>query len=197
MSLLSGLVHLVLAVAATMSPAPTVALTFDDGPGPHTAQILDALESAGAVGTFFVVGDQLPGREQLVADLVDAGMSLQWHSASHPDLTGVSDSRLAAELDIPGSLPGPDPSCVRPPYGATDSRVNQAATGAGLEVTLWGVDPRDWAATSSQQVIDAVMADVEDGSVVLLHGREHTANALPQLLERLHGAGFQTVLLCA
>lgn len=199
MPLLSSLAHLALALTAVMVPAPVVALTFDDGPGPHTPQILDALQDADAVGTFFVVGDQIPGREHLVADLVDGGMSVQWHSASHPDLTAVPESQLIAEMVLPDALSdvGAHPSCLRPPYGATDRTVTEAAGAAGLDVVLWDVDPRDWAAENPQQIVDAVMTQVYDRSVVLLHSRELTADALPRLLQELDHAGFRTVLVCA
>ena len=33
-----------------------IALTFDDGPGPYTAQLLDILDQHGAKATFFLIG---------------------------------------------------------------------------------------------------------------------------------------------
>lgn len=197
-ALLTKLVHLALTLAALV-PAPTVALTFDDGPGPATADILQVLVDHDAVATFFVVGDQVPGREHLLADMVEARMSVQWHSATHPDLTGLTETELAAQLVVPESVTaaGASPSCLRPPYGATNRDVVHAAAAAGLDTVLWDVDPRDWAATSSEQIVDAVMDQVRPGSVVLLHARPLTAEALPDLLYELHGTGFRTVLTCS
>lgn len=189
-------------VTLDVVPVRQVALTFDDGPGPHTPQVLQALVAADAVATFFVLGNQLPGKSDVIADLVEAGMSVQWHTRTHPDLTRLSDTAAVAELTVPKALvaAGASPSCVRPPYGATDARVSALAASIGLTQELWTLDPRDWAATDPYALVDAVMNDLEDGDVVLLHDgggdRSVTVEALPHLLERLSNEGFRTVRLC-
>ena len=155
-----------------------------------------------AAAVSFVVGLHLPGREHMVADLVDAGMSVQWHTHRHPDLTRLSDTAVAAELVVPDALveAGADPSCVRPPYGATDARVTSLVADAGMTQELWTVDTLDWSVTDPDVLVDSVMDGLTDGDVVLMHDgggdRSVTAEALPALLERLSDEGFETVPLC-
>src|SRR2546423_9104011 len=60
-----------------------VALTFDDGPGPQTEAVLDALELAGATATFFVLGSLVPGREATLRRMVSAGHEVANHSFDH------------------------------------------------------------------------------------------------------------------
>lgn len=181
-----------------------VALTFDDGPSPdHTGAILAMLRTADASATFFVVGAQVAGREHLVRELVNAGMSVQWHTQTHPDLTRLDDAELRAELagghDVLSPL-GIEPHCVRAPYGAHNSRTDAAAADAGLQVVGWTVDPRDWDNASPGQIVDSVMAQVRDGSIVLLHDgggdRANTVAALGPLLKRLAAEGYDTAPLC-
>lgn len=194
--MVDALVHLAAALSTILTP--TVALTFDDGPSGASGEILDTLTDHGAVGTFFVVGDQIPGREGLVAELVEAGMSVQWHSATHPNLTTLTRDQITHQLTLPESLleAGASPSCLRPPYGSVDDQVRALADEAGLEVVLWDVDPRDWEAKEPAKVVDAVISDLSPGSVVLLHDRPLTARALPDLLREIEVLGYRTVLLC-
>ena len=75
-----------------------VALTFDDGPGPYTPQVLAELRSLHVRATFFVIGhnaQQLPG---IVRALRAAGMVVGNHSWSHPNLTKLSLARQRAQL---------------------------------------------------------------------------------------------------
>lgn len=189
-------------VPESTPPPPTVALTFDDGPSPYTADILQILTDHDATATFFVLGAHLPGREADVTALLDARMSVQWHTHSHRDLRDLSGDALAAELAVPEELTslGADPTCVRPPYGATNSRTGAAATAAGLDTVLWTVDTLDWATTDPDDIVDAALADLEDGAVILLHDgggdRSATVAALPDILTGLADEGFTTVSMC-
>ena len=52
--------------AKSVSPADKmVYLTFDDGPSGNTLALLDVLDKYSVKATFFVVGSQIPGREDL------------------------------------------------------------------------------------------------------------------------------------
>jgi peptidoglycan-N-acetylglucosamine deacetylase len=66
------------------APLP-VALTFDDGPWPHTTeQILAILAQRQAPATFFVVGRQVQRYPDLVRRELAAGMAIGSHSYRHP-----------------------------------------------------------------------------------------------------------------
>ena len=55
-------------------------LTFDDGPGIHTRQLLDVLDAYGAKATFFVVDS---GYDSMMKEIVRRGHSIGIHSVSH------------------------------------------------------------------------------------------------------------------
>ena len=62
---------------------PRAALTFDDGPGPTTPAVLDALAEAGARATFFVLGRQAERHPELVRRIVADGHQLASHGYDH------------------------------------------------------------------------------------------------------------------
>lgn len=65
---------------ARAEPAKVVALTIDDAPSDQTAHILDLLRAHGAHATFFVIGGQVEGREELLRRIVREGHELGNHA---------------------------------------------------------------------------------------------------------------------
>ena len=76
-----------------------VALTFDDGPRRDTtARLLDGLRERGASATFFLVGQQIAGNEDLLRRMRDEGHQVGNHSWSHADLKSESDGGFQQEV---------------------------------------------------------------------------------------------------
>lgn len=111
------------------SPASgrVAALTFDDGPGPWTDEVLAVLAAERVKATFFVTGTQARQHEGLLRRIVEAGHVVGGHSYSHLDMRRASRWRnvlevVGTELIIEGII-GLEPTLFRPPYGAEDERV--------------------------------------------------------------------------
>jgi peptidoglycan/xylan/chitin deacetylase (PgdA/CDA1 family) len=109
--------------------AHTIALTFDDGPNAHTAEVLDALKEAGVKATFFIVGKQAHRNPKLLARIAAEGHLLANHSADH-ELLGTrfdaAPERLLAELrdvdqQIQPLMHRGDKLYFRAPYGSWKS----------------------------------------------------------------------------
>lgn len=61
-----------------------VYLTFDDAPGDKvTQEILKVLKNEGIKGTFFIVGNRIKGRKEVLKQIVTEGHSIGLHSYSH------------------------------------------------------------------------------------------------------------------
>ena len=120
---------------------PRLALTFDDGPSPHTEVIADLIAEHGGVGTFFVLGDKIPGEEPLLRRMVAAGHELGNHTYSHPHCGRLEEGELREELaraqQVITEASGRAPVLVRPPYGEDAERVEVVAAQMGLACTLW------------------------------------------------------------
>lgn len=182
------------------SGADEIHLTFDDGPNSRfTPQILDLLAQYDAKAVFFNIGNQVEGNADLLRRLVDEGHKVGNHTWDHASLDGMSEGTFADEIgrtqDAIERVTGVRPSCLRPPYGATDDTTRARAEAAGLTVELWNVDPQDWARPGTDVIVANVVQHAGGGDVVLMHDgggdREQTIAALGQVLEQLSAEGYR------
>ncbi|MEI7893028.1 MAG: polysaccharide deacetylase family protein [Myxococcales bacterium] len=171
-----------------------LALTFDDGPGAHTRELLDVLDGAGVRATFFVIGRACEAYPAELAAIAERGHELAGHGYSHTAFPRLSASELADELSKTSrQLPSGAPRFVRPPRGQVTPRTVLRCRRLGYALAMWSVDPLDWQAGAPEEVVEAVgRSPLRGGDIVLLHEeRPHTRAALPELVRRLRLAGFE------
>lgn len=178
---------------------PEVVLTFDDGPGAYTAQILDILAAEGVPAAFFWLSGNIGGLHH-AKDVIAAGHQLGSHSVGHPQLTRLSATAVAWEIEhsqaILADAAGQPIVLFRPPYGAYNRDIVAMTAAAGMATVMWDVDPRDWdRASHPHEIVPAVMAGVRPGSIILLHERRQTVAILPDLIAALREAGYSFRLL--
>src|SRR5689334_24893150 len=138
--------------AATPANAATcngyVGLTFDDGPGNNTGNLLNALRSNGLRATMFNEGQYAAQYPSQVRAQVSAGMWVGNHSYTHPHLTQQSqatvDSEISRTQQAIANAGGGTPRLFRPPYGETNATVKGVEAKYGLTEVLWQVDSQDW-----------------------------------------------------
>ena len=169
-----------------------VALTFDDGPTPSTAELVAALAQLRVPATFFNRGDRSAQSPQLVAlQRTLPGAACGNHTWDHPDLALLTPAEVREQVRRPWALPGPRARLFRPPYGSLTPPVLDEVRRAGLVNVLWTVDSKDFAAASTEAVV-ARSAGMEDGGILLLHdGAPFTVAALPRIVD-----GYQRRGLC-
>ena len=190
---------------AAPTPAPTtgnkvIALTFDDGPGPYTAHLLDILDQYGARATFFLIGSKVSGQASVVRSIQARGHQLGNHSWSHPELPKLSVDQIAGEIDRTNEAirqaTGVKPSILRPPYGAVNGVVLEQLRLRNMSSILWSVDTRDWADRNSQIVCSRAVAGARPGAVILMHDIHQTSvNAVPCILSSLKQQGYSFVTI--
>jgi thioesterase domain-containing protein/peptidoglycan/xylan/chitin deacetylase (PgdA/CDA1 family) len=191
-------------------PPGCVALTFDDGPGPRSAELARLLRDEGVPGTFFVLGESVQRHGDVLDTYRDCGHTIGLHGDRHHPFK--SAEHAAGELSrcaerIRGYLG--DRPWFRPPYGRGDWPVPGFAGPVG-----WHAQGRDWNITYRHgQTVDACVDAIaqqltrRDGGIVLLHdfaaSTEFTPAGLTEadldlriieitklLIDRLRGAGF-------
>jgi peptidoglycan/xylan/chitin deacetylase (PgdA/CDA1 family) len=185
----------------------TVALTFDDGPGPSTAAITRILSAAHVQATFFNLGENEAGRPGRVRAEHTAGLALGGHTWDHPDLTTLGRTGQAREIDRErteqSSLVGAYPCLFRPPYGSYNATTLSLAQNRGMRVWTWSVDTEDWKAGGSDDPwwVNRIISRAKAGGamrhpVVLMHnaasGDPATVDALPAIIKyfKAHGYAF-------
>lgn len=176
-----------------------IALTFDDGPDAVlTPQFLDILDVYDVHATFFVVGSNIEGNEQIIERMVAEGHSVQNHTWDHPYLTQLTSEEIERQLEMTNEMivgaGAPEPRFGRPPYGDYDARVAGVFEAQGLAVTTWTnvLDIRDWDGPASPaQIVERVRIHLQDGGVVLLHDvQQTTLEALPAIIDVVHQDGY-------
>jgi peptidoglycan-N-acetylglucosamine deacetylase len=175
-----------------------IALTFDDGPGAYTSQLLNSLDAGGAQATFFLVGNRVSSYAPLVARMGRLDMEIANHSWSHPNLTTLGSSSITSQLsttsDVIRSVTGKRPTLMRPPYGAYNSTVTSVSRQQGLAVIMWNVDTLDWKYRSSSYVRSAAVNNARNGAIILMHDiHPTTVNAVPGIISDLKARGYTMV----
>nr|WP_277628123.1 polysaccharide deacetylase family protein [Arsenicicoccus dermatophilus] len=171
-----------------------LALTFDDGPGKHTAAILDTLAAHKARATFFTLGPAVKAAPQTMRRMRQLGMAVGNHTWTHRQLTRLPAQTVTQEItrttNAIRSATGAAPVAVRPPYGAFDRRTPHA----GLPFVLWDVDTEDWKNRNAAVTTRRALAGARRGSIVLMHDiHPSTAQALPGIVKTLQRQGYVLV----
>jgi peptidoglycan/xylan/chitin deacetylase (PgdA/CDA1 family) len=96
-------------------------LTYDDGPGFYTPNLLQYLDSQTLKSTFFVVGSRVISFPITLQYEYISGHQIAVHTWSHPSLTQLTNEQIIAELGwsrkaIKDVL-GVTPNMMRPPFG--------------------------------------------------------------------------------
>ena len=161
-------------------------------------EILAALEKYGVKATFFVVGEWCGRCPESLAAICEAGHEIGSHSDTHPDMSRLGEAEIRAELDgcaeKIAAVTGSRPVLFRPPSGAYGNLLIDTAESMGYFVIQWSLDSIDWKGLSAGEIYDRTVPKAESGDILLLHsGAEHTAEALPGVLEGLISRGFEIV----
>ncbi|MFB4310640.1 polysaccharide deacetylase family protein [Actinomadura sp. GTD37] len=193
---------------ATRAPAPPpprkidcdrvkcVALTFDDGPGPYTAGLLDTLHKGGVRATFFMLGENVGAHRDVVRRMALEGHELANHSWSHPQLTGMSSAGVRSQIQrtqqaIAAASGGVKATLMRPPYGATNKRVGRDV---GMPLILWSVDTLDWRYHNAARDARVGVKEANRGGIILFHDIHKTSvESIPKVVDGLKKRGFTFV----
>jgi len=184
-----------------------IALTFDDGPSPWTAPILDLLAEHDARATFFVLGANIAGGERDLKRAVEEGHELGLHGWSHRRLNELSavelgDEMLATQAAIERAT-GVVCHNWRPPYFEADERVRLALAEMGLTEVGCTIAPEDYR-WPAERTTAYVLELLRPGAIVDLHDgrppqsgseqtRVATVEALGLILREMKRRNFASV----
>ena len=178
---------------------PTIALTFDDGPNTViTPQVLDLLEAYGAVASFFLIAQNItPASAEVVRRAKAMGCDIENHSLTHGFMNRMTPEQIRSEVkactDQITEITGEAPKFFRPPFIAVSREMYD-----NIDLTfICGAGCEDWVPdVSAQERARRVLANAEDGQIVLLHDmqqNQNTVDALKTILPELKRRGFRFV----
>ena len=186
-----------LPISARAAQTKYVALTFDDGPsGKYTRQLLDGLYDRGIHATFLLCGYRIQDYPDIAQRIFDEGHEIGIHGYSHDTMKTMSRRDIAAEIaDTQSLLPqGCTARFLRPPGGFCTDGVRQVAEARNLAILSWSVDPKDWATNDTAAIETAVLKNIKDGDIVLLHDMSASSvKAALDIADTLMEEDFQLV----
>ncbi|MCE5267643.1 MAG: polysaccharide deacetylase family protein [Planctomycetaceae bacterium] len=181
-------------------PQRTVALTFDDGPGPHTRELARFLYENCIQATFFVIGRVAADQSVLLRKMIDWGHRIGNHTWSHPGLVdlALAGGNVVAEVaradDVIRRIAAP-PMLLRPPYGSWRSDAPPVNVARLLRDSrrfddyigpvMWDIVGEDWTywerGSSVEQCLLRHVAEIEriGRGIVLLHDSSEDPRLMP------------------
>jgi peptidoglycan/xylan/chitin deacetylase (PgdA/CDA1 family) len=181
---------------------PYVALTFDDGPGPFSTQLVALLRQYHARATFFNIGQKVVRRPDLVRLEASVG-AIGDHSFTHPNLITLPPDEIRRELartqKAVWKVTRRRVKLFRPPFGDNAKEILQIARSLGMLEVMWNQDSGDASepsTPSSQEIYQNLVDRVRAGGIVLMHEDEvvpRTLDALRMFLPVLEQEGLHAV----
>jgi peptidoglycan/xylan/chitin deacetylase (PgdA/CDA1 family) len=144
------------------------------------------------------VGRNVGAYPDICKAAAEQGHEVASHTYSHKKLTTATDDEIRRELTDSiieiSKATGFSTTLYRPPYGASDDRVQKISKELGLSLIYWNVDTRDWESKNADKVYAAAMKSAKNGSVIIFHDLfQSTADAIERIVPELIERGFQLV----
>lgn len=151
---------------------PLVALTFDDGPSEWTAPLLDVLATCSAHATFFVLGVNVAGRQDVLRRIVADGHEIAVHGWDHERTRSVTiaelQDRVVRTVEALADYAPHGLRWWRPPWNdATDEQI-EAMRQFGLTYCRPTLDGFD-VSRSESAIVKDLMRGISAGAIVGLH----------------------------
>ena len=177
-----------------------VAITYDDGPGELTGQLLDTLKAKDAHASFMVLAPNAYAHPELLRRMKAEGHTVGNHTASHHELDKLSPGQVDGEIKAGSAAikaaTGDSPRWLRPPYGATNTTVNNTAKANGQAQALWSVDTLDWKDRNTEHVCSSAVDGAQPGAIILMHDIHPTTVAATNcVIDGLRAKGLEPVSL--
>ena len=177
---------------------PTIALSFDDGPGNHTDEILDLLEQYGVRATFFTVGNLVHTQGETLRRAVEMGCEVAGHSWNHKNLAKMNADDVRIQLEATQAAieaaVGVTVPIFRPPYSAISDTMKGVSEELELSMITWNVYAEDWKHDDPEAIYELIMEQVSDKAIIISHELyESTREAYQRIIPELLIQGYQIV----
>ncbi|MEW9052702.1 MAG: polysaccharide deacetylase family protein [Neobacillus sp.] len=180
-----------------------VAITFDDGPNPiYTPQVLEIFSEVNGKATFFMIGEEISQKPELVKKAAEQGHEIGNHTYTHPQLSRLSREECLDEIErterLVEELIGQKPVVFRPPYLDYNQDTLSIIEQKGYRmIGAVNLDARDWEQPGVEHILNESRSCIKNGSILLFHDgygdRTHTIEAVRTLVSELTLQGYQLV----
>ena len=183
----------------------TIALTFDDGPHPqYTPQVLSVLRRYNITASFFWLGNCVHRFPEVAKTVSEQGHWIGLHGYEHDSFPLLSPTQLKQSLEKTQvaiynacNLSPEQVRDVRPPNGFFTPQTLKLLQQWNYRPVMWSVVPEDWVHPGVNVVVNRVMKQVKNGSLIVLHdgyfGGKDVAETINILIPQLLQQGYKFV----
>ncbi len=185
--------------------SPAIALTFDDGPHPqYTPELLQVLDRYQVNASFFWLGACVNRSPAVAMEVYQRGHWIGLHGYDHRSFANLKTHELKQSLEKTQEAIARacqlDPQYirdVRPPNGLFTPRTINLLHQWHYRPVMWSVVPEDWVQPGVSVVVERVIRQIENGSLIVLHdgyyGGQDVAQITTELVPQLLRLGFEFV----
>jgi peptidoglycan/xylan/chitin deacetylase (PgdA/CDA1 family) len=182
-----------------------IALTIDDGPSDHTDEIREILRENQAKATFFVIGGQVTGRQDILKNLVKDGHELGNHAMHDEPSRSLANTELVNQIQIVEKMvhdayeaagTSKPPKYFRPGSGFFSDGMRKTVREMGYRLVLGSIYPHDpqipyWWINARH-----ILSMLKPGGIIICHDRRSwTAPMLRKVLPEIRRRGYRVVTL--
>ncbi|PAM92689.1 polysaccharide deacetylase [Flavobacterium sp. IR1] len=176
-----------------------IALTFDDGPGIFTLEVLALLKKYNVKATFFCIGKNIETHPEILKQIIAEGHLVGNHSYSHSTFFDFYNAeKIREEIQKTDVLLEKFTlkkiNFFRPPYGVTTPSIRRALKKTGHKVIGWNIRSLDGGTKNQDLILNRIIKRVSPGGIVLLHDTaSHSVLVLEQFLQFLQENNYTVV----
>lgn len=177
------------------------ALTFDDGPGVNTDEILTILREEDVKATFYLTGKEIEHLMEDAKKIVREEHEIGNHSYSHSRMVLKSPTFIKEEIEKTDDLirqTGYEGEIhFRPPYGKKLFLLPYYLSKQERKTVLWNIEPESFPDIEgdADKITEYVAENIEPGSIILLHvmyeSREESLKSVKKIIASLKEQGYQ------
>lgn len=161
-------------------------------------KMVEVLAEKDAKATFFITGRFAEKYPDIVRQIATSGQEIENHGYAHPHPDKLSVEDNATEIrkteEILQNITGEKTKFFAAPYGEHSKNVLQAVSDNDYQLIMWTLDTIDWRDSELDVIIERASGEkVVNGAIILMHPKEHTLEALPQIIDNLRTKGYTLV----
>ena len=147
------------------------------------------------MATFFLIGENIEGNEELVKEMYEGGHIVGNHTYHHVEMTKLSDEKAAEEIRMTNekisTITGAPVAFMRPPFGAWQKELEWQMQ---VLPVSWSVDPLDWTTKNADEIVQKVVTEVKENDIILMHDcYESSVSAALRIIDILKESGYEFV----
>lgn len=181
-----------------------ISLTFDDGPGINTPEILKILKEKNVKATFFIYGNSVNGNKDIVKAVYDSDNEIANHTYSHvnffkykkDDIEDKIKSEIIKTENLIKEITGYKTKLLRMPHGFSRPPSKKVAKELGYTMVNWSFGC-DWNTKLTQeQMYELYKKNIKAGAIFLMHDKirsKKVINFLPQFIDDIKQEGYDIV----